>query len=135
MGDSVSGGIGEHGDGNAAGKGIQQLSVNLGDRSPQETAEILRELNRAVFGDGYRWDGIVRELRKLEERIAALTTKINTVEQKLVTLESRISRIPNADINQKYLRAILVLLVIISLIIAWAVIEYANGGPLWMPNS
>lgn len=90
--DTVHGGIGEDGRGNAVGKGIQQVRVDLGNRTPEEVSQILRDLpkiNEVIFGDGLRWNGIVRELQRLEEHIRALTIKVDNMENKLSAIEER----------------------------------------------
>ena len=97
-GDHTAGTIGEEGEGNAAGKGIQQVSVNLDDRSPAEAAQILRDLNRAVFGDGLGWDGVVQQLRQirrdvevLARDVTALTNEVATLKNELVNLKQQMS--------------------------------------------
>lgn len=90
--DSVHGAIGDDGSGNAAGKGIQQVSIDLGNRTPAEISQILRDLpkiNEVIFGDGLRWNGIVRELQRLEEHIRALTIKVDNMENKLSAFERK----------------------------------------------
>lgn len=89
--DYISGSLGKEAGANAVGKDIQHVSVNLGDRSPQEAAAILRQLNQAVFGDGLGWDGVVRQLRELQREVERLATQVTTLQNEMHTLKQQMS--------------------------------------------
>ena len=90
-GDYIAGELGEEGAGNVVGKGVQSVSVNLGDRTPAEAAQILRDLNRAVFGDGLGWDGVVQQLRQLRRDVEELTSKVTTLNHEVTQLKNQMS--------------------------------------------
>lgn len=89
--DYIEGNLGSDAGSNAVGKDIQHVSVNLGDRSPQEAAAILRELNKAVFGDGLGWDGVVRQLRELQREVERLSTTVTTLQNELQSVKEQMT--------------------------------------------
>ena len=103
----------------------QSIKIDLGSRTPQE----LQRVVDIVLGDGFRWDGVVREIRKLEE---SLTTQMSTMEQRLEKriegLESKLGRTPQSDVDRKFLIAIMAGLFFLTVIVAWGVYVLANGG-------
>lgn len=129
-GDYIAGELGPDGESNIVGKGVQQVSVNLGDRSPAEAAEILRQLNRAVFGDGLGWDGVVQQLRQirrdveiLARDVATLTTEVATLKQELVNLKQQMSDRTETSRQMQLLLAVVAGGVAILVIIAlWPLI-------------
>lgn len=90
-GDYIAGELGEEGAGNVVGEGVQSVSVNLGDRTPAEVAQILRDLNRAIFGDGLGWDGVVQQLRQLRRDVEELTSKVTTLNHEVTQLKNQMS--------------------------------------------
>lgn len=127
MGDRVSGDLGDGVFGSAVGKDIanQNVRIDLGSRSPQE----LQRVVDIVLGDGFRWDGIVKEIQRVEE---SLTKQMSTMEQRLERriehLETKIGRTPQADLDRKFLIAIMAGLFALTVITAWGVYVLANGG-------
>lgn len=89
-GDYTSGTIGKEGDGNAVGKGIQQVRVDLGDRSQRDVVDILDQLNKAVFGDGYNWEGVVRELRQIRRDMEQITAQMKTLQLEVSVLKEKL---------------------------------------------
>lgn len=91
--DLVDSNFGEDGQNLASGKGIQQVHIDLGSKSPQEIAEILRmvpRLSNAVFGDGYHWVGVVDDLRDLKKEVRSLIAKVQTLEQNVSVLKEQL---------------------------------------------
>lgn len=91
--DLVDSNFGEDGQNLASGKGIQQVHIDLGSKSPQEIAEILRmvpRLSNAVFGDGYNWVGVVDDLRDLKKEVRSLIAKVQTLEQNVSVLKEQL---------------------------------------------
>lgn len=82
MADSIGGEIGSDGENIAVGKGLQQVHIDLGNKSTTEIAEIFQlvpHLNRVVFGDGYS-PSIVRDLEEIKRNQAALDSRMKTLE-------------------------------------------------------
>ncbi len=88
--DTISGSIGRDGGGNAVGKGIQQVRVDLGDRSQRDVVDILDQLNKAVFGDGYNWEGVVHELRQIRRDMEQITAQMKTLQQEVSVLKEKL---------------------------------------------
>lgn len=91
--DLVDSNFGEDGQNLASGKGIQQVHIDLGSKSPQEIAEILRmvpRLSNAVFGDGYNWVGVVDDERDLKKEVRSLIAKVQTLEQNVSVLKEQL---------------------------------------------
>lgn len=91
--DLVDSNFGEDGQNLASGKGIQQVHIDLGSKSPQEIAEILRmvpRLSNAVFGDGYHWVGVVDDLRDLKKEVRSLIAKVQTLEPNVSVLKEQL---------------------------------------------
>lgn len=88
--DTISGSIGRDGGGNAVGKGIQQVRVDLGDHSQRDVVDILDQLNKAVFGDGYNWEGVVRELRQIRRDMEQITAQMKTLQQEVSVLKEKL---------------------------------------------
>lgn len=91
--DLVDSNFGEDGQNLASGKGIQQVHIDLGSKSPQEIAEILHmvpRLRKAVFGDGYNWVGVVDDLRDLKKEVRSLIAKVQTLEQNVSVLKEQL---------------------------------------------
>lgn len=91
--DLVDSNFGEDGQNLASGKGIQQVHIDLGSKSPQEIAEILRMvplLSNAVFGDGYNWVGVVDDERDLKKEVRSLIAKVQTLEQNVSVLKEQL---------------------------------------------
>lgn len=82
MADSIGGEIGSDGENIAVGKGLQQVHIDLGNKSTAGIAEIIQlvpHLNRVVFGDGYS-PSIVRDLEEIKRNQAALDSRMKTLE-------------------------------------------------------
>lgn len=91
--DLVDSNFGEDGQNLASGKGIQQVHIDLGSKSPQEIAEILHmvpRLSNAVFGDGYNWVGVVDDERDLKKEVRSLIAKVQTLEQNVSVLKEQL---------------------------------------------
>lgn len=91
--DLVDSNFGEDGQNLASGKEIQQVHIDLGSKSPQEIAEILRmvpRLSNAVFGDGYNWVGVVDDERDLKKEVRSLIAKVQTLEQNVSVLKEQL---------------------------------------------
>lgn len=127
MGDSIDGRLGDGVRGSAVGKDIsnQNVRIDLGSRTPQE----LQRVVDIVLGDGFRWDGIVKEIQRVEE---SLTKQMSTMEQKLERriegLESKMGRTPQADLDRWFLVAIMAGIFVLTIVVAWGVYVLANGG-------
>jgi hypothetical protein len=93
--DLITSDFGDTGENLAGGKGIQQVHIDLGSKTPSEIAEILRmvpRLSNAVFGDGYNWVGVVDDLRDLKKEVKALVSKMQTLENTVAVLQEQSAR-------------------------------------------
>ena len=103
----------------------QQVRIDLGSRTPAE----LQKVVDIVLGDGFRWDGVVREIRKLDE---SLTSQMQSMEQRLEkrieAIEKKLDLTPNTNLDRNLLIAIMVSVVLFGLILAWGIYVISNGG-------
>ena len=128
--DGIVSDMGSGGSGNAVGKDItsQNVRIDFGDIDPRD----LQRIARIVLGDGLSWDGIVQELRKMEQ---SLTQSMHSMEQRLEerieNIERKIDRRPLMDsprLTQVLLFAIMAGLFVMTIVVAWGVYVLANGG-------
>jgi hypothetical protein len=117
--DHIAGDIGQEGDGVIVGKGVQSVRVDLGDRSPAEAAEILRQLNRAVFGDGLGWDGVVQQLRQIRRDVEELTENVVTLKQEVTTLKQQMQE--RTETSQQMQRLLTLIAVGVGVLVVFAV--------------
>lgn len=86
-----------------AGDASQQLSVNLGDRTPGEVATILRELNRAVFGDNLGWDGVVQQLRQIRKEVEQLSALVSSLQTEVSILKREVGERAETSRQMRFL--------------------------------
>lgn len=129
MDDQIHGGIGADADGNIVGKGVnsQNVRIDMSARSQQQ----LDRMVDVIFGNGFDWDGVVREIRKLE---SSLTSKITSLEERfdrrIDALERQIANRPPVDASQHLLIAIMIGLLILAIGIGWIVWILASSGAM-----
>lgn len=103
----------------------QHVRIDLGSRTPAE----LQRVVDIVLGDGFRWDGVVREIRKLDE---SLTSQMQSMEQRLEkrieSIEDKIGRTPTTNIDRNLLIGIMAAIAGLGVIVAWGVYVLVNGG-------
>lgn len=103
----------------------QHVRIDLGSRSPAE----LQRIVDIVLGDGLRWDGVVREIRNVEDR---LTKKISAVEQRiddrLSMFEKEFKKRPNIDYSGYVIVWLIVALILLAIAFGWIAYTLANGG-------
>lgn len=124
-----------------SGKGIQQVSVdlhNLSDRDLNEIVRMVPRLNEAMFGDGFRWVGVVKKLDELSNELKQIPTKgeveamlqplLHPLIRRVEQLEKRYAR-PD---NQNRIMMVVVLsgFILITSMVGWIVWILANGGAL-----
>lgn len=88
-GDGATGDIGDRASRIALGKDIQQMIVALGEGGGRDS-DALNKVLRIVLGDGLQWDGVMQELKRLNERILSLTTEVQTLKQEVKTMKSEL---------------------------------------------
>lgn len=89
----IAGEVGDSGENIAVGKGLQQVHIDLGNKSPDEIAAILRlvpRLNQVIFGDGYG-PSIVRDLEEIKRNQAALDAKMKALEANMEVIREETS--------------------------------------------
>lgn len=91
--DLVSGTLGEEVDRAVVGKGIQQINLQLGDKSAAEVVDVLRRLQTAVYGDMEAgMAGLVRRLELIQEEVKQLTAQMKSLQGKVVILEKQLEQ-------------------------------------------
>lgn len=91
--DLVSGTLGDEVDRAVVGKGIQQINLQLGDKSTAEVVDVLRRLQTAVYGDMEAgMAGLVRRLELIQEEVKQLTAQMKSLQGKVVILEERLEQ-------------------------------------------
>ena len=110
--DSVHGTMGADVDRSAVGKGIQQVNLQLGDRSTTDLLDLLRRLQTAVYGDMEAgMAGLVRRLELIQQEVKELTAQVKTLQGKVSVMEERMAQ------RRETSQAILVLLYVIMLML------------------
>jgi hypothetical protein len=134
-GDLISGDLGAGGRGNAVGKGNQQVSIDLRNVGERDIADIVRmvpRLNEVLFGDGYKWAGIVRKLEDLSEKVERLATReevnamAKALSDRIAPLEDARRRKPIAY-DQSVLIGLMVAVLLMALAIAYGAYVLGNG--------
>ena len=104
--DLIDSTFGEDGENLASGKGIQQVHIDLGNKSASEIAEIMRmvpRLTNAVFGDGYNWIGVVDDLRALKKEVQTLTSRLQNMETKISEMKIKLDQRTEASDQMHWL--------------------------------
>lgn len=143
-GDGTAGTVGDSSSA-SIGKDIQQVLINLGDKSPGEIANILRQLASksdrlqiAVSGDAELGvPGVVaslneirNELRMLTERMAAMQAKQATLESKVDSLSREVDDLRNrvgdyggsSHTNQVILYIVAALILLLTVVTLWQIV-------------
>lgn len=97
-GDSIAGNLGENVSRSAVGKDIQQVSINLSDKTPSEIAEIVRQLAQrsdkfqiALMGDAeLKIPGVVVRLNEIDMKLEQVTEKVIRLQTKLDELANEV---------------------------------------------
>lgn len=115
--DSVYGSMGADVDRSAVGKGIQQVNLQLGDRSAAEVVDLLRRLQTAVYGDMEAgMAGLVRRLELIQEEVKELTAQMKTLQSKVGILEEQLQH--RSETSRAILIALYVIMLMVLLLLA-----------------
>ena len=140
MAEQIDGTLGDGGQRNAVGKGIQQVNVELHDLNAKD-AEIVRivtRLNIAMFGDNFRERGIVRQLDEMDAELKKLATRdevknlitqaVAPIERRVNNMEDIFGRLPKNDLNRNMLISISIGVVFIAIALVFIIVLISNGG-------
>ena len=101
------------------------ITLNVGDKTPREIEELIARLpriNNIVLGDGLRWDGVVQEIRKLEEQVKQLTEHMITLQDRITSMESKMGQPKEDDVWSTWLTRFLIIAGTIAIVVqAWQI--------------
>lgn len=132
-GDSIAGSLGENVSRSAVGKDIQQVSINLSDKTPSEIAEIVRQLAQkserfqiALVGDSelgvpgvvFRLNDIDRKLEEVTQKVTILQQKLNELANEVDDLRDRVRDYGGSSHTNQRLLYFIAILVVLSVGIA-----------------
>lgn len=121
MADSIDGDFGAGVDRSAVGKGIQQVNLQLGDRSNADIVDLLRRLQTAVYGDMEAgMAGLVRRLELIQEEVNKLTAQMTALQGKVGILEEQLAQRSETSRSMLgLLYAIAAMVLVMLLIMVW----------------
>jgi hypothetical protein len=109
---TTKGTLGDDVDRAAVGSGIQQVNLQIGDKSMADLVDLLRRLQTAVYGDMEAgMAGLVRRLELIQGEVKELTAQVKTLQGKVSVMEERMAQ------RRETSQAILVLLYVIMLMV------------------
>lgn len=113
--------MGDDVDRSAVGSGIQQVNLQIGDKSITDVIDLLRRLQTAVYGDMEAgMAGLVRRLELIQQEVKELTAQMKTLQGKVEVMEEQLTQ------RRETSQAILVLLYVIV-----AMLLVLTGVTLW----
>lgn len=125
--------IGRDFSGRDSSKGFQQVSIDLRNLSDRDMAEIVRmvpRLNEVIFGDGYKWVGLVKHIEDIARQLNLLATReeVEKLAIRLERIEHDISRKPSTDYDQRVMIGLMIAVCVMALAIAYGAYILANGA-------
>jgi len=127
-GDGVSGEVGDRASRVALGKDIQQMIVALNDSGIRPESDTWHKLIEIVLGDGVKWNGVMQELERLDQRLINLTTEVTTLKTEVKTLRNEMDQRKETSREMLWmLRLVLAGVSVLAVAYVWGAFHVAGG--------